>query len=792
MSYEPLHHKYRPQTFADLVGQEAIATTLINAILTERIAPAYLFTGPRGTGKTSSARILAKSLNCLKQDKPTDSPCGRCGVCTSITAGSALDVIEIDAASNTGVDNIREIIERAQFAPVQCRYKVYVVDECHMLSTAAFNALLKTLEEPPKHVVFVLATTDPQRVLPTIISRCQKFDFRRIPLQAMVQHLQDIARKENINITPDALTLVAQVAQGGLRDAESLLDQLSLLPGEVAVEQVWDLVGAVPERDLLELTRAIASDNSEAVLDSCRRLMDRGREPLVVLQNLAGFYRDLLIARTAPNRGDLVAITTPTWDQLCQFAQDVDTSRILQGQQHLKNSEVQIKNTTQPRLWLEVTLLGLLPAANPASAANPTPVSHLSAKGRQDLQASRNPPLPASSPRHEAPGGERPVESGIPPVVSSQLQTPSSDQFTAPNSASNPQAIQSQSMATAVRTSAPSTSVQSPTSNTSTAIARDLEQPLEVNAPNTTAQAAITQSLTSEASESPYAMREIWQQVLEHLQPFATQALLRQHCQLISFEGLIAHVGVSSQPLMKLAQERLPNIEAAFEAVYKSKVKVSLKTKGTKSLNIDTGNEATARRVVPEPISQAAVTQPVNNDLPSQISTQLLPARQEAEKETEVHRTRGREGENTALLEKENPRIQISEQGDALTEPAARFSLTEPPKALSVQQIDLDVEDMEKVMGNLKQFFEGEIVDLGDDFSNREPVSTKPLDTEETIAEDTEQLEVELEEDEHELSLSQLTRTRQWQASELAALEDADVQKRLENVEYDEDGDIPF
>ncbi|NMG11168.1 DNA polymerase III subunit gamma/tau, partial [Brasilonema sp. UFV-L1] len=363
MSYEPLHHKYRPKSFAELVGQEAIATTLTNAIHAAKIAPAYLFTGPRGTGKTSSARILAKSLNCLKSDKPTPQPCGVCDVCQGITKGYSLDVIEIDAASNTGVDNIREIIERAQFAPVQCRYKVYVIDECHMLSTQAFNALLKTLEEPPKHVVFVLATTDPQRVLPTIISRCQRFDFRRIDLEAMVKHLSHIADKENIDITLDAITLVAQIAQGGLRDAESLLDQLSLLSGEVIPERVWDLVGSVSERDLLLLLNAIASDNPEAVLDDIRKILDRGREPLIILQNLAGLYRDLLIAKTAPSRNDLVACTSQTWQALIDFAQEFDISTILAGQQHLRTAEVQLKNTTQPRLWLELTLLGLLPSA---------------------------------------------------------------------------------------------------------------------------------------------------------------------------------------------------------------------------------------------------------------------------------------------------------------------------------------------------------------------------------------------------------------------------------------------
>ncbi|MBI1243001.1 DNA polymerase III subunit gamma/tau [Umezakia ovalisporum] len=364
MSYEPLHHKYRPKSFVELVGQEAIATTLTNAIRTAKIAPAYLFTGPRGTGKTSSARILAKSLNCLHSHKPTPEPCGVCDVCQGITKGYSLDVIEIDAASNTGVDNIRELIEKAQFAPVQCRYKVYVVDECHMLSTAAFNALLKTLEEPPKHVVFVLATTDPQRVLPTIISRCQRFDFRRIQLETMVKHLSAIASKEKINISADALTLIAQIAQGGLRDAESLLDQLALCVGEVTPDQVWDLVGSVSEQDLLSLLHAIAQNHPEAVLDSTRKILDSGREPLIILQNLAAFYRDLLIAKTAPKRQDLVACTQPTWTALVEFSQQLDMRTILLGQEHLRASEVQIKNTTQPRLWLEVTLLGLLASAN--------------------------------------------------------------------------------------------------------------------------------------------------------------------------------------------------------------------------------------------------------------------------------------------------------------------------------------------------------------------------------------------------------------------------------------------
>lgn len=424
MTYQPLHQKYRPQTFADLVGQMAIATTLINAIRRNRIAPAYLFTGPRGTGKTSSARILAKSLNCLASDVPTESPCGLCDVCQGISKDAILDVVEIDAASNTGVDNIRELIERAQFAPVQCRYKVYVIDEVHMLSVSAFNALLKTLEEPPKSVVFVLATTDPQRVLPTIISRCQRFDFRRIPLNDMVTHLRWIADQEKIDIAEDAIQIVAQIAQGGLRDAESLLDQLSLFTGQITVERVWNLVGAVPEQDLLALLKVLEIGESTQVLECVRNLLDRGREPLIVLQNLAGFYRDLLIAKVTPERGDLVTLTSHTWDKLCEFARSWDTDLILAAQKHLRESEGQLKNTTQPRLWLEIILLGLLPAAlrqaPPAPPPSPVPYS-ASVSPAPTPQFSVPSPAPVPPPPPMTPPAVHPVPGASPVPVGTDL-----------------------------------------------------------------------------------------------------------------------------------------------------------------------------------------------------------------------------------------------------------------------------------------------------------------------------------------------------------------------------------
>lgn len=369
MAYEPLHHKYRPQRFSQLVGQEAIATTLSNALRTGRIAPAYLFTGPRGTGKTSSARILARSLNCIASAEPTPEPCGSCELCRSIASGSALDVIEIDAASNTGVDNIRDLIERSRFAPVQARWKVYVVDECHMLSTAAFNALLKTLEEPPPRVVFVLATTDPQRVLPTILSRCQRFDFRRIPLEAMEQHLNWIAKQEAIAINPAAIHLVAQMAQGGLRDAESLLDQLSLLPPPVEPDAVWELLGAVPEQELLGLAAALAAADPVALLKNIRGLLDRGREATAVLQGIAGLLRDLVLAIAAPDQPELSGFSPANRAELPALANRLGRQKLLSWQQGLRGSETQLRQSAQPRLWLEVLLLGLL--SEPAIASAP-------------------------------------------------------------------------------------------------------------------------------------------------------------------------------------------------------------------------------------------------------------------------------------------------------------------------------------------------------------------------------------------------------------------------------------
>ena len=642
MTYEPLHHKYRPQTFAELVGQEAIAQTLTSAILQQRIAPAYLFTGPRGTGKTSSARIFAKSLNCISTDAPTPTPCGKCNVCQEIARGSTLDVIEIDAASNTGVDNIRDLIERSQFSPVQCRYKVYVIDEVHMLSNQAFNALLKTLEEPPDRVVFVLATTDLQRVLPTIISRCQKFDFRRIPLDSMTAHLHKIAQLENINIASDAVQMVAQLAQGGLRDAESLLDQLSLFPDRITVEKVWDLVGAVPENDLLELLQAIENDNATALIDMTRHLMDRGREPLIVLQSLASFYRDLLIASSAPKRSDLVALTAETWQKLCDLARNWNAELILASQKHLQTHEVQVKNTTQPRLWLEVTLLGLLPSAirtqqQPTAAPAPNMT-----KSSQNLGSQTSPveQPPAAKPQNQPPGP--------PPAVDRPESTPS------------------------------------------TPIPEPIPSP-ETNYSPTN-------------SDDEIDLNRVWQQVLDRIRPHGTQSLLRQHGQLVILNHDTAHVKISSQPLLNMVKDKVPNIEEAFLQVFNRRIAVKVAVTNPAASN--------SSRAQDLPNSDAPVAENPRNFPPAGETNQQVENSAIYDRVDNFLGDEEEEQKDSSAPENTPTKLQNTSEPQRETNSSTNSQNDINALAVAVRADALSVANTANQWANL---FEGQAVDLSDD-----------------------------------------------------------------------------
>ncbi len=358
--HKPFHQKYRPNNLEELVGQKFISITLKQALLTKKIASAYLFNGPRGTGKTSSARIFAKSLNCQAFDQPTITPCCKCDLCRQITDGSALDIIEIDAASNTGVENIREIIERARFAPTQARWKVYVIDECHMLSMAASNALLKTIEEPPLRVVFILATTNPERVLNTIKSRCQKFDFRRISPSDIFQHLSEIAEKESIKYEVQALKMIAKRSNGGMRDAQSLLEQLNLLPEGITMNNIQNLLGEVSESELTNLIRSLVENNPESLIDTCNKLYDAGNEPLQIIIGLLNITRDLLLHTTNNKYSDLYYTSDEFRDELDKISKTINKSTIINWHNKLKNIEYQIKSSDNPRLWFEIHLTGLL------------------------------------------------------------------------------------------------------------------------------------------------------------------------------------------------------------------------------------------------------------------------------------------------------------------------------------------------------------------------------------------------------------------------------------------------
>ncbi len=355
MSYEVFARKYRPQTFDDLIGQKHVSQTLKNAVAQNRLAHAYLFVGPRGIGKTSTARILAKALNCV--NGPTVTPCGVCDNCREIAAGNSLDVIEIDGASNNSVEDVRQLRDNVRYAPAKGHYKIYLIDEVHMLSSAAFNALLKTLEEPPPHVKFIFATTEPQKVLPTILSRCQRFDLHRIPANLIAQHLQFIAGKEKITLETAAAHAIARGAEGGLRDAESMLDQLVGFCGEkIAEADVLNVFGFTSQQTVASFTEKILRGATADAVQLLQEQSEAGKDMMKLMSDLIAYLRDLLVFKVKP---DALSedVDLDLQKSLAAQAKLLETDRLLELIDQFAGAESRMKWAPNKKLHFEVALI---------------------------------------------------------------------------------------------------------------------------------------------------------------------------------------------------------------------------------------------------------------------------------------------------------------------------------------------------------------------------------------------------------------------------------------------------
>ena len=502
MAYVALYRRWRPQNFDTLVGQQPVKQALTNALTSGRIAHAYLFAGPRGTGKTSTARILAKALNC--DHGPTPNPCGECDNCRRIAEGSSMDVFEIDAASNRGIDEIKALRDQLAFTPVDCRYKVYIIDEVHMLTTEAFNALLKTLEEPPSHVIFILATTDPHKIPATIHSRCQRFDFRRVTVEEIVQHLAMVAQGSGLEADEDALRLIAIQSEGGMRDALSLLDQCGVMAKKITAVTVREVLGIVGREALRALVEAIGRQDVPLALSQLAALLEQGKDVRQIVTELIEYLRALLLFKAVPQYNEVYL--TDTASNLESLAALYTSDRIMASEERLHAALVELRGTMRPRITAELCLLDLCRREGSALASLTARVESLErqlASGAADAQAV-------------------PQAKAVPPHL---LYTGPEEQFQEPDegipSPDELAQLSTTPVALATTTAAPaSVTPKSAVSSPATAAPATVTAKPEVSSP---AMAAPVSSASTPASAAPieefggdYAAGEdFWQQTLE-------------------------------------------------------------------------------------------------------------------------------------------------------------------------------------------------------------------------------------------------------------------------------------
>lgn len=359
MSYQALYRKYRPNSFNEIIGQEHIINTLINQIKANKIVHAYLFCGSRGTGKTSTAKIFAKAINC--ENNSNGSPCGTCKVCLAMNEASNIDIVEIDAASNNRVDEIREIREKVKFTPVNSKFKVYIIDEVHMLTDSAYNALLKTLEEPPRHIVFILATTEPHKLPATILSRCVRFDFGLVPSKLLENHLKNIFKRENITFDEESVKVIANAGEGSVRDTLSIADSVvSYCDGKLSLEKVLEVLGLNDNETLIEITYAIFSKNLGKCLEIIDKTYRQGKNMSVFSKDLSVHFRNLLVIKTCSEPNKILNLPNNIFEKFEQQAKNLSEKDLMQAMKSFGNIESELKYALSPKILIETTIIGLI------------------------------------------------------------------------------------------------------------------------------------------------------------------------------------------------------------------------------------------------------------------------------------------------------------------------------------------------------------------------------------------------------------------------------------------------